>query len=156
MVTILPRGKSLGVTLLLPIEEKDQVSMTKKEMIANITTLLGGRAAEEVIYGKEQVSSGASDDIMKASHMARNMITNLGFSDKLGLVSLAYTTDVTISEYLKKTVDEEVKSIIDCCYEHAKELLTTNKTHLENMAHALMERETLTSSEIEEIMISRE
>ena len=160
-VSIIPRGMALGITLTLP--EKDHLTMRKQQLLDRISMILGGRIAEELIYGKDNVTTGASNDLEKVSALARSMVTTYGMSDKMG--NLAYgknqehvfmgrnfgnTRD--FSEEIAADIDKEVKNIVDTQYELAKQLLIDNKDMLEYIAKQLLEKETLDEKEFEEMM----
>ena len=163
-VSIIPRGRALGVTLFLP--EKDRVSASKRFLEAQIASLFGGRVAEELIYGTESVTTGAQNDIERATAIARNMVTRWGFSEKLGplayqeeegevFLGRAVTQHKHASDETARLIDEEVRAIIDRNYERARSLLSANLDKLHAMAAALMEHETLTSEQIGDIMAGR-
>ena len=164
-VTIIPRGRALGVTFFLP--EGDRHSHTKEWFVANIKMAYGGRLAEELIYGPEMVTDGASQDIRQATKLARVMVTRLGFSERLG--PLAYAEDeeevflgrsVTqhknVSDDTAKIIDEEIKAIIEHCYATARGVLVDNMDKLHKMAAALVKYETLDADQIARIMDGRE
>lgn len=164
-VTIIPRGRALGVTMYLP--EADSVSRSKLYLDSQISVMFGGRIAEELINGEEKVTTGASNDIQKATEVARNMVVRWGLSKKLG--PLLYTKDdeevflghsmnkqSNISDATAKMIDDEVKSIIDKNYGVAKEILEKNLDKLHVMANALMKYETLDASQIHDIMDGKE
>ena len=164
-VTIIPRGRALGVTMYLP--EEDKYSVSKSTLDSNISTLFGGRLAEEMTLGIEQVTTGASNDIERATEIARNMVTKWGLSEKLG--PLTYSEDdgevflgrsVTqhkhVSNVTANVIDEEVRNIIDKNYQRAKDILAEHEDKLHVMAKALMKYETLGDSQIKEIMEGRE
>ena len=163
-VTIIPRGRSLGVTLYLP--EEDKYSTSKQQLESSISTLFGGRLAEELINGPERVTTGASNDIERATEIARNMVTKWGLSEKLG--PLTYSEDdgevflgrsVTqhkqVSDVTVHTIDEEVRKIIDRNYERAKAILQEHEKELHVMAKALMKYETITNIQVKDIMEGR-
>ncbi len=158
-ITIIPRGMAGGYTQMLPKEEKTLV-YTKEELLEQITTLLSGRVSEELFLG--EISTGASDDIKRATKIARSMVTEYGMSD-LGPVQYEhksedvflgrdYTKSRNFSDQVALEIDSEIKKIINECYEKAKEVLKNNKTLVEVLANALIERETLTKEEIEDIV----
>ncbi|MBX8575607.1 ATP-dependent zinc metalloprotease FtsH, partial [Pseudomonas cichorii] len=163
-VSIIPRGRALGVTMFLP--EEDRYSLSKRALVSQICSLYGGRIAEEMTLGFDGVTTGASNDIMRASQIARNMVTKWGLSEKLG--PLMYSEDED-SGYLgrggsqnsnfsgdtAKLIDLEVRSIIDHSYNTAKQLLTDNRDKLDAMADALMKYETIDSDQIDDIMAGR-
>jgi len=164
-VTIIPRGRALGVTMYLP--EEDKYSISKSTLESNISTLFGGRLAEEMTLGADQVTTGASNDIERATEIARNMVTKWGLSEKLG--PLTYSEDegevflgrsVTqhkhVSNITANTIDEEVRKIIDKNYQRAQDILTEHVEKLHVMAKALMKYETLGDVQIKDIMEGRE
>lgn len=164
-VSIIPRGRALGVTMFLP--EEDRYSISKQAIMSQISSLYGGRIAEEMTLGADGVTTGASNDIQRATEMARNMVTKWGLSDKLG--PLMYGEDegeVFLgrsaggspkhhSGETAKLIDDEVKSIIDSCYSRAKTILVENRDRLELMKDALMEYETIDALQIDDIMEGR-
>jgi len=161
-VTIIPRGRALGVTMFLP--EEDRYSISRQGIISQICSLYGGRIAEEMTLGVDGVTTGASNDIERASGLARSMVTKWGFSEKLGplkyeedehevfLGKSAGAASKTISEATANLIDSEVRDIIDTCYKKTAALLQENVSKLHLMADALMEYETLDSSQIDDIM----
>ena len=164
-VTIIPRGRALGVTLYLP--EEDKYSTSKEQLESSISTLFGGRLAEELINGPDRVTTGAANDIERATEIARNMVTKWGLSDKLG--PLTYSEDdgevflgrsVTqhkqVSDITAHEIDEEVRTIIDRNYERAKVILKENEDKLHAMAKALMKFETIIDLQVKDIMEGRE
>ena len=164
-VTIIPRGRALGVTMFLP--EEDRYSYSKQRLMSSMKSLYGGRIAEEIIFGPAYVTTGASNDIERATEIARNMVTKWGLSDRLG--PLTYSEDdgeiflgrsVTrhkqVSDLTVHVIDEEIRSLIDICYKDAKELLAANQATLHLMADALMKYETINEDQISEIMEGRE
>ncbi|MDE5063723.1 AAA family ATPase, partial [Wolbachia endosymbiont of Drosophila chauvacae] len=153
--TIIPRGMALGLVMRLP--ETDRVSHTREKLIADITVAMGGRAAEELIFGYDKVTSGASSDIRQASNIARAMVKKCGMNDEIGLVYHNREQQDPqhphmTSEDTLKLIDEEVKKIISSCYEKAKDILTKHKKGLELIAENLLEFETLTGDEIKDIL----
>ena len=164
-VTIIPRGIALGLTMFLP--EQDRYSFSKRRLVSQITSLFGGRAAEELIYGKDSVTTGASNDIEKATEIARKMVTKWGFSDKLGpltyiedegevFLGRSVTQHKQVSDITVKTIDEEVRRIIDQSYHDAAKILKTNIKRLHKMAGALIKYETLDENQIGDIMNDKE
>ncbi|MBV0899931.1 MAG: ATP-dependent zinc metalloprotease FtsH [Wolbachia endosymbiont of Fragariocoptes setiger] len=149
--TIIPRGRALGLVMRLP--EKDRVSHTREKMIADITVAMGGRVAEELVFGYDKVTSGASSDIKQASDLSRAMVIKWGMSDKIGPIyhSRENGSDV-VSEDTLRLIDEEVKQIVSSCYEKAREILTKHLQELNLVAENLLEFETLTGSEIQDIL----
>ncbi|KHL69447.1 ATP-dependent zinc metalloprotease FtsH [Pseudomonas flexibilis] len=164
-VSIIPRGRALGVTMFLP--EEDRYSLSKRALISQICSLFGGRIAEEMTLGFDGVTTGASNDIMRATQLARNMVTKWGLSEKMGplmyaeeegevfLGRSAGSQHTNVSGETAKQIDEEVRSIIDTCYATAKRLLTENRDKLEMMAEALMKYETIDAEQIDDIMSGR-
>jgi cell division protease FtsH len=163
-VSIIPRGRALGVTMFLP--EEDRYSYSKQRLMSQMKSLYGGRIAEELIFGPAYVTTGASNDIERATDIARNMVTKWGLSDRLG--PLTYTEDdgeiflgrsVTrhkqVSDVTAHAIDEEVRKLIDSCYTEAKELLETNAEKLHLMAEALIKYETIDEKQIRDIMEGR-
>jgi cell division protease FtsH len=164
-VSIIPRGRALGVTMFLP--EEDRYSHSKTRLESQIASLFGGRIAEELIFGADRVTTGASNDIERATMIARNMVTKWGLSDRLG--PLAYGEDegevflgrqVTQTKHMSDetahAIDEEVRRVIDTSYERAKTILTDNLDKLHAMAAALVKYETIDEPQITDIMEGRE
>ncbi len=160
-VTIIPRGRALGVTFFLP--EGDQVSISQKQLESKLSTLYAGRLAEDLIYGEENISTGASNDIKVATNIARNMVTQWGFSDKLG--PILYTEDdgeVFLGRSMAKAkhmsdetahlIDEEVRKIVTRNYDRARQLLIDNMDILHAMKDALVKYETIEEVQIEQLM----
>ena len=163
-VTIIPRGRALGVTMFLP--EGDQLGFSREQLNSKIAVAFGGRIAEEIIFGRESVTTGAQNDIKVATSYARDMVTKWGLSDRLG--PLAYSDDddqpflgqqvskvKSVSDETAHVIDEEVRSIIDRNYKLAEQILNDNKHLLHAMADALMEYETIDRRQIDEIMAGR-
>lgn len=164
-VSIIPRGRALGVTMYLP--EEDTYSHSKRSLESMLSSLFGGRIAEELTLGFDGVTTGASNDIMKATQIARNMVTKWGLSEKMGPLMYGEDEQEVFSGYrdsatnamsaeTAKAVDEEVRKIIDFCYDRAKQILTDNRDKLDAMAEALLKYETLDSDQINDIMEGRE
>jgi cell division protease FtsH len=164
-VSIIPRGRALGVTLFLP--EEDRYSASKQRLESQISSLFGGRISEVMIFGAEGVTTGASDDIKRATQLARNMVTKWGLSERLG--PLMYTEDegevflghsVTqhkqMSDETAHLIDEEVRNLIDRNYSRAENILRENEDRLHKMAEALMRYETIDSAQIKDIMEGRD
>ena len=161
-VSIIPRGRALGVTMFLP--EEDRYSLSKRALNSQICSLFGGRIAEEMTLGFDGVTTGASNDIMRATQLAKNMVTKWGLSEKLGPLMYAEeegevflgrsmgSQQSNVSAETAKLIDEEVRSIIDGCYATAKRLLEENRSKLDAMAEALMKYETIDSDQIDDIM----
>ena len=155
--TIIPRGRSLGMVMRLP--ESDRLSVSREKLMADITVAMGGRIAEELIFGEDKVTSGASSDIQMATQIARNMVTQFGMSDKLGPLTYAeneqeiflghsVTQTKHVSEATAKVIDAEVRRIVDTCYDRARKILEDGIDELHAVAGALLEYETLTGDEI--------
>ena len=160
-VSIIPRGMALGITMVLP--EKDHLTMKKSQILDTITMTLGGRVAEEIVYGKDSITTGASNDLEKVSKMARNMVTAYGMSEKMG--NMAYGQNEQniflgrdfgmkrdYSDEIAAEIDKEVKKIVDERYAIAKKLLTENRDMLEYISKNLLERETLDEKDFNELM----
>lgn len=160
-VTIIPRGRALGVTFFLP--EGDAISTSKQKLESQISTLYGGRLAEEIIYGPDRVSTGSSNDIKVATSIARNMVTQWGFSEKLG--PLLYTEEEEeiflgrsvakakhMSDETARIIDQEVKLLIEKNYLRARAILTENIDILHSMKDALLKYETIHASQIDDLM----
>jgi len=149
--TIMPRGQSLGMVTMLP--EGDQTSQSLKQMKANMDVAFGGRVAEELIFGKEDTTSGASSDIANATNTARNMVTKFGFSEEIGLVRYGGSTGQEhASEDTRNKIDAEVKKLTDDSYTRAKELLTKYSKQHHLLAKTLLEYETLTGDEVRDLI----
>ncbi|QGU31612.1 ATP-dependent zinc metalloprotease FtsH [Thermochromatium tepidum ATCC 43061] len=163
-VSIIPRGRALGVTLFLP--EDDRFSYSKQRLESQISSLFGGRCAEELIFGPDSVTTGAQNDIHRATEIARNMVTKWGLSDRLGPLTYSeeeqevflghsVTQHKSVSDETSHLIDEEIRRIIDRNYERARELLREHLDKLHAMAAALMKYETLDSAQIDDIMAGR-
>lgn len=160
--TIMPRGRALGMVMRLPTEDK--LSQTRQELEANLSVAAGGRIAEELIFGKNRVTTGASSDIEQTSKIARKMIVEWGMSDKLGFLSysdnnskesfLGHTSGIntSLSNDLKLLIDEEVRALVDKTYKKAAKILKSHIDELHLLAGALLEHETLTGDEITRIL----
>jgi cell division protease FtsH len=155
--TIIPRGRALGMVMQLP--ERDKLSMSYEQMTSRLTILMGGRVAEEVIFGKDKITSGASSDIDQATKLARAMVTKWGFSDQLGVVSYGENQDEvflghsvsrtqSVSEETARIIDAEVKRLVQGGYDEAKRILTEKLEDLHTLAKTLLEYETLSGDEI--------
>ncbi|MDR0677458.1 MAG: ATP-dependent zinc metalloprotease FtsH [Holosporaceae bacterium] len=161
-VTIIPRGQALGMTMHLP--KQDRFSSSRLELEANLSIFAGGRIAEELVFGHEKISTGASNDIEQATRIAKSMILEWGMSDKLGFLSYsdeetprgflgrpAVTSD-NVSVATAQVIDEEIRAIIDKTYNRAKKILNGNKEALELLAQGLLEHETLTGDDVKKII----
>ena len=160
-VSIIPRGMALGVTMTLP--EKDHLTMKKSQLLDRITMTLGGRVAEEIVYGKDSITTGASNDLEKVTSLARNMVTTYGMSEKMGNLQygkseehvfmgrdFGHTRD--FSEEIAAEIDKEVKKIVDERYEIAKKLLNENRDMLEYISKTLLDEETIDEKRFVELM----
>ncbi|WP_281167771.1 ATP-dependent zinc metalloprotease FtsH [Marinimicrobium agarilyticum] len=159
-VTIIPRGRALGVTQFLP--EGDKYSMSRRSIESSICTLFGGRIAEDMTLGAEGITTGASNDIERATELARNMVTKWGLSERLGPLHygedegvMPGTGSVNYSGETSKMIDQEVRRIIDECYKRAEQILRENRDILEAMKDALMEYETIDSEQVDDLMNRR-
>ncbi|MDZ7749590.1 MAG: ATP-dependent zinc metalloprotease FtsH [Halofilum sp. (in: g-proteobacteria)] len=164
-VSIIPRGRAMGITMFLP--EEDRYSMSKRGIESQISSLFGGRTAEELIFGNEKVTTGASNDIERATQIARNCVTKWGLSDKLGPLSYgedenevflgrSVTQHKNMSDDTQHAIDEEIRHFIERNYERAEGLLKENMDKLHTMADALMKYETIDARQIDAIMEGRE
>ena len=160
-VTIIPRGRALGVTMSLP--ERDRLSFSKLELESKLAVMYGGRVAEELVFGKENVTTGAGNDIQQATSWARRMITEFGFSDKLGrlrysdneeeiFLGHSVTRQKNVSDKTAALIDEEVRRLIDEAEKTARVILTKDRKELEIIAKALLEYETLTGDEVNALL----
>jgi cell division protease FtsH len=159
--TIIPRGRALGLVMSLP--EGDRYSKSKSKLLAELTMAMGGRAAEEIIFGPDKVSNGAAGDIKMATDQARRMITEWGMSDKLGMIAYgdnsqevflghSVTQSKNVSEATAREIDGEIKDIIDHAYAKARRILTENVEELHRLARGLLEHETLSGDEIRTVL----
>jgi len=164
-VSIIPRGRALGVTMFLP--EDDRYSYSKQLLESQLSSLFGGRVAEQLIFGDEAVTTGASNDIERATSIARNMVTQWGLSDRMGPLSYSedegevflgksYGKQKTVSDETAHSIDSEIRTIIDRNYQRSVDILTKNQDKLHLMADALMKYETIDVGQIDTIMEGRE
>ncbi len=160
-VTIIPRGRALGVTMNLP--EKDRYGYKLSEITAKLAMMFGGRVAEELIYGKENITTGAGNDIQQATNLARRMVTEWGMSEKLGPLRYNENQDEVflghsvarqqnISEATARLIDEEVRRIIDEAEQKAKQILTDHMDDLHRLSKGLLEYETLSAEEVQRVL----
>jgi cell division protease FtsH len=160
-VTIIPRGRALGITMFLP--ERDKYSQSKQELEAMIASLFGGRTAEELIFGPAKVTTGAADDIRRATNLARRMVTEFGFSEKLGplryseneeevFLGHSVTQRKNVSDATARVIDEEIRRIVDEGEQAAREILTARLDELHALAKGLLEYETLSADEIRRVI----
>tara|TARA_B110001454_G_scaffold51850_1_gene50740 strand:+ start:972 stop:2870 length:1899 start_codon:yes stop_codon:yes gene_type:complete len=164
-VTIIPRGRALGVTMWLP--ERDKLSQTRSELEALIASMFGGRVAEELIYGKKNITTGAGNDIQQATNLARKMVMEFGFSDKLGplryepnqeevFLGHSVTQQKNMSDETARIIDEEVRKIVEIGEETSRKILTKKIDDLHKIAKGLLEYETLTAEDISNILNDKE
>ncbi len=164
-VTIIPRGRALGVTMFLP--EQDRYSYSKTHLESRLASLYGGRVAEELIFGADKVTTGASNDIQRATQLARDMVTKFGLSEELGpmtygeeedevFLGRSVTQHKTVSEATARRIDEVIRNVIDTAYTSARGILTAKMDQLNAMAEALLQYETIDSGQITAIMAGRE
>jgi cell division protease FtsH len=157
-VSIMPRGRALGVTMYLP--EEDVYSYSKQKLESQLSSLYGGRVAEEQIYGSDLVTTGASNDIERATHIARNMVTKWGLSDNLGPLLyeeedsgfMGSSRNANVSEEISRSIDVEMRNLIDRNYKRAQDILKEHADKLEIMTETLMEFETIDAVQIKNIM----
>jgi len=160
-VTIIPRGRALGITMYLP--ERDKYSQSKLEIKAMVASLFGGRVAEELIFGTDKVTTGAADDIRRATYLARRMVTEFGFSEKLGplrysdneeevFLGHSVTQRKNVSDATAKVIDEEIRRLVDEGEQTARDILTARIDELHALAKGLLEYETLSADEIRRII----
>jgi cell division protease FtsH len=155
-VTIIPRGGALGMVVRLP--EKDKVSISKTEVMSNIKVTMGGRVAEEIVFGEDNITTGASQDIKQATEIVKKMVIRWGMSSKLGFRSFydsdGYYMEASdqISQKTSEMIDSEIKNLLDTAYEEVREIVTTNLDKLEAIATKLISKETLTGAEVKRIV----
>jgi cell division protease FtsH len=160
-VSIIPRGMALGITMTLP--EKDHLTMKKSQLLDRITMTLGGRVAEELVYGIADITTGASNDLEKVTALTRRMVTAYGMSEKMGNMAYGKSDEQVFmgrdfghtrdfSEEIAADIDKEVKKIVDDCYEVARKLLSENRDMLEYIAKKLLEEETIDEKEFTVLM----
>lgn len=164
-VSIMPRGRALGITMFLP--ERDQYSASKRKLESQIASLFGGRIAELMIYGGDRVTTGASNDIERATELARNMVTRWGFSDKLGplvygeehgqpFMGYPGSQGSKVSNNVAQQIDDEIRAVIDRNYQRAETILQENISILHKMADALMKWETIDKDQIDALMAGKD
>ena len=164
-VTIIPRGRALGMVLQLP--ERDKLSMSFEQMTSRLAVLMGGRLAEEIVFGKDRITSGAQSDIEQATKLARAMVTRWGFSKSLGTVAyggsnqdevflgMSMGRQQTVSEATAQLIDAEVRRLVDNAVTEARNILNERREHLETLAKGLIEYETLTGEEVHDVLEGR-
>ncbi|HBB55823.1 MAG TPA: cell division protein FtsH, partial [Hyphomonadaceae bacterium] len=159
--TIIPRGRALGMVMQLP--ERDQYSLNYTQMTSRLAIMMGGRVAEELVFGKDKITSGASSDIEQATRLARAMVTRWGYSEELGVVAygenqeevflgMSVARTQNVSENTAQKIDAEIKRLVQAGYEEAKRILTERRQDLESLAKGLLEYETLTGDEIRNLI----
>ncbi|HXF89701.1 MAG TPA: ATP-dependent zinc metalloprotease FtsH [Xanthobacteraceae bacterium] len=162
--TIIPRGRALGMVMQLP--ERDKLSMTFEQMTSRLAIMMGGRVAEELVFGKEKVTSGAQSDIEQATRLARMMVTRWGFSDELGTVAYGENQDEVflgmsvarqqnVSEATAQKIDLEIKRLVESAHAEARHILETKRADLDTLAKGLLEYETLTGDEIKDLLAGK-
>jgi cell division protease FtsH len=163
-VSIIPRGRALGITFFLP--EEDRYSYSKQRLESQIASLFGGRIAEELAFGPDAVTTGASNDIERATTLARNMVTKWGLSDKLGpltyleesgevFLGRSVTQNKQVSDETAHVIDVEVRRVIDNAYQRARNILLAHRDKLDDMAQALIKFETISEDQIKDILAGR-
>ena len=167
-ISIIPRGQAGGLTFFTPSEERMESGLYSRAYLQNqMAVALGGRVAEEIVYGDDEVTTGASNDLQQVARVARQMITRFGMSDRLGPVALGRSqggmflgrdiaAERDFSEDTAAAIDEEVSLLVDEAYTRAKDVLTTNRPVLDELADMLVERETVDAEELQELLISRD
>jgi len=162
--TIIPRGRALGMVMQLP--ERDKLSMSREQMTSRLAIMMGGRVAEEVIFGREKVTSGAASDIEQATKLARMMVTRWGLSDELGTVAYGENQDEVflgyqvsrqqnISEETSRKIDTEIRRLVEAGYAEAQQILNDKRADLELLAKGLLEFETLSGDEIKDLLAGK-
>ena len=146
--TIMPRGRALGMVMQLP--DGDQTSMSRKQMLARLVVCMGGRVAEEIVFGDDNVTSGASNDIQQATKLAKAMVMNYGLSEKLGVMHVSEKEKH--SDEVQRVIDEEIQSLLTESYQKAKNIIETHRKDLDAIANALIEYESLSGSEIIDVI----
>jgi cell division protease FtsH len=167
-ISIIPRGQAGGLTFFTPSEERMESGLYSRAYLQNqMAVALGGRVAEEIVYGDDEVTTGASNDLQQVARVARQMITRFGMSDRLGPVALGRSqggmflgrdiaAERDFSEDTAAAIDEEVSLLVDEAYRRAKDVLITNRPVLDELADMLVERETVDAEELQELLISRD
>jgi cell division protease FtsH len=162
--TIIPRGRALGMVMQLP--ERDKLSMSLEQMTSRLAIMMGGRVAEELVFGREKVTSGAASDIEQATKLARMMVTRWGLSEALGTVAYGENQDEVflgyqvarqqnISEETSRKIDGEIRRLVEAGYAEAVQILTDKRADLELLAKGLLEFETLTGDEIKDLLMGK-
>jgi cell division protease FtsH len=161
-VTIIPRGRALGVTFYLP--ERDKLSMTREAALSRLASVMGGKAAEELVFGSDNVTNGASSDIQHITNLATAMVSQWGMSDKLGNINYTSTQESFLgaqsswnaSDESRQIIDQEVRRLSDEAYDRAKQILTDHWEEMENLAQGLLEYETLTGEDMMRVIRGEE
>jgi len=162
--TIIPRGRALGMVMQLP--ERDKLSMSYEQMTSRLAIMMGGRVAEELVFGREKVTSGAASDIEQATKLARLMVTRWGLSEELGTVAygenqeevfLGYSVarQQNISEETSRKIDAEIRRLVEAGYAYANRILNEKRADLETLARGLLEFETLSGDEIKDLLAGK-
>jgi len=162
--TIIPRGRALGMVMQLP--ERDKLSMSLEQMTSRLAIMMGGRVAEELVFGKQKVTSGAASDIEQATKLARMMVTRWGLSETLGTVAYGENQDEVflgyqvarqqnVSEETSRKIDAEIKRLVEAGYGEAQRILEEKRADLETLAKGLLEFETLTGDEIKDLLAGK-
>jgi len=162
--TIIPRGRALGMVMQLP--ERDKLSMSLEQMTSRLAIMMGGRVAEELVFGREKVTSGAASDIEQATRLARMMVTRWGFSDELGTVAYgenqeevflghSVSRQQNVSEQTAQKIDGEIRRLVEAGLAEARHILGEHRTDLEKLAQGLLEYETLTGDEIKGLLAGK-
>jgi cell division protease FtsH len=162
--TIIPRGRALGMVMQLP--ERDKLSMSYEQMTSRLAIMMGGRVAEEMVFGKDKVTSGAQSDIEQATRLARMMVTRWGFSPELGAVSYGENQDEVflgmsvarqqnVSEATAQKIDAEIKRLVEAAHAEARQILESKRADLEVLAKGLLEYETLSGEEIKDLLAGK-
>lgn len=163
-ISIIPRGRAGGLTWFTPSEERMESGLYSRSYLHNqMAVALGGRLAEEIVFGEEEVTTGASNDLQQVARVARQMITRFGMSEKLGPVALGrqqgnmflgreIAAERDFSEETAATIDDEVRQLVDVAYRRAKDVLVTNRAVLDRLAQMLVERETVDAEELQDLL----
>jgi cell division protease FtsH len=167
-ISIIPRGRAGGLTWFTPSEDRMDSGLYSRAYLQNqMAVALGGRIAEEIIFGEEEVTTGASNDLQQVARVARQMITRFGMSDRLGPVALGrqsgnvflgrdIASDRDFSDETAATIDEEVRKLVDQAYSRAKEVLLDNRPVLDRLADMLVEKETVDAEELQELLMTND
>ena len=150
--TIVPRGMALGMVTQLPDDGDDGTSVTRRQLLAKLDVCMGGRVAEELVFGPGAVTTGASSDLEQATRLARAMVTKFGMSERLGAVSIPYGDSAALSPETRAAVEAEVKALLAAAYERASKVLKRHEADLHALAAELLDKETLSGGEIAELV----